>query len=109
MDVPSPQGGKVLKVLVKEGDTVSEGDAIVEIEAEGGGDADQAEEDTSAEASSAEAEEAPADEAPAEPAAKSGGGSRTVEIKVPDLGALPMSRSSRWRPARATRSTPRTP
>ncbi|SEM08401.1 pyruvate dehydrogenase complex dihydrolipoyllysine-residue acetyltransferase [Halomonas caseinilytica] len=86
MDVPSPQGGKVLKVLVKEGDTVSEGDAIVEIEAEGGGDADQAEEDTSAEASSAEAEEAPADEAPAEPAAKSGGGSRTVEIKVPDLG-----------------------
>ncbi|RAW08986.1 pyruvate dehydrogenase complex dihydrolipoyllysine-residue acetyltransferase [Halomonas elongata] len=87
MDVPSPKGGKVLKVLVKEGDTVSEGDGIVEIEAEGGGDADDAgEEEATEQASAPEPDEAPADEAPAKPAAKSGGGSRTVEIKVPDLG-----------------------
>ncbi|MDR5860802.1 pyruvate dehydrogenase complex dihydrolipoyllysine-residue acetyltransferase [Halomonas eurihalina] len=87
MDVPSPQGGKVLKVLVKEGDTVSEGDAIVELEAEGGGDADDGGEDAAAEQASApKSDEAPAEEAPAKPAAKSGGGSRTVEIKVPDLG-----------------------
>ncbi|ATJ81662.1 pyruvate dehydrogenase complex dihydrolipoyllysine-residue acetyltransferase [Halomonas beimenensis] len=85
MDVPAPKGGKVLKVLVKEGDTVSEGDDIVELEAEGGGDAG---------GEAGEAAEAPAQEASApesqpqpEPAAKAaGGGSRTVEIKVPDLG-----------------------
>ncbi|XKE46274.1 pyruvate dehydrogenase complex dihydrolipoyllysine-residue acetyltransferase [Halomonas organivorans] len=85
MDVPAPKGGKVLKVLVKEGDTVSEGDDIVELEAEGGGDAG---------GEAGEAAEAPAQEASApesqpqpEPAAKAaGGGSQTVEIKVPDLG-----------------------
>ncbi|MBR9879432.1 MAG: pyruvate dehydrogenase complex dihydrolipoyllysine-residue acetyltransferase [Gammaproteobacteria bacterium] len=92
MDVPAPKGGKVLKVLVKEGDTVSEGDDIVEIEAEGGGDAD---EDADADADSAEEsqadsggdeQEAPkSDDKPA-PKKKSGGGSKTVEIKVPDLG-----------------------
>ena len=36
MDVPAPKGGKVLKVLVKEGDSVSEGDDIIELEVEGG-------------------------------------------------------------------------
>ena len=84
MDVPSPKGGKVAKVLVKEGDTVSEGDDIVELEIEGGGDATPA-------ADQAEERAAPAPEkAPAPdtetPAAKAGGGKRTVEITVPDLG-----------------------
>ncbi|MBB3330242.1 pyruvate dehydrogenase E2 component (dihydrolipoamide acetyltransferase) [Halomonas campaniensis] len=83
MDVPSPKGGKVVKVLVKEGDTVSEGDDIVELAVEGGDAepaADQAEE---------KAEPAPqkAPEPAEKPAAKAGGGGkRTVEIKVPDLG-----------------------
>ncbi|TLF50456.1 dihydrolipoyllysine-residue acetyltransferase [Halomonas urmiana] len=90
MDVPAPKGGKVLKVLVKEGDTVSEGDDIVEIEAEGGGDADaggkeEAEKAPEPEkAAEPEAASAPAPEKPA--AKKSGGGKQTVEIKVPDLG-----------------------
>ncbi|QFU00584.1 Dihydrolipoyllysine-residue acetyltransferase component of pyruvate dehydrogenase complex [Halomonas sp. THAF5a] len=85
MDVPAPKGGKVLKVLVKEGDTVSEGDDIVEIEAEGGGDADAGGQEEAEPASEPEqaAEPAPA---PEKPAAKSGGGTQTVEIKVPDLG-----------------------
>ncbi|MDI4637104.1 MULTISPECIES: pyruvate dehydrogenase complex dihydrolipoyllysine-residue acetyltransferase [Halomonadaceae] len=89
MDVPAPKGGKVVKVLVKEGDTVSEGDDILELEAEGGGDADQGE--ASAEASS-KAEDEPAEKAEQKQsggqAAKksSGGGKRTVEIKVPDIG-----------------------
>ena len=39
MDVPAPKGGKVVKILVKEGDTVSEGDDILELEAEGESDA----------------------------------------------------------------------
>ncbi|RTR01146.1 pyruvate dehydrogenase complex dihydrolipoyllysine-residue acetyltransferase [Halomonas nitroreducens] len=83
MDVPAPKGGKVLKVLVKEGDTVSEGDDIVEIEAEGGGDAG-GEAGETAEASAAEPESAPEPEAPA--AKRAGGGSRSVDITVPDLG-----------------------
>ncbi|MDQ7729574.1 dihydrolipoyllysine-residue acetyltransferase [Halomonas sp. SpR8] len=68
MDVPAPKGGKVLKVLVKEGDTVSEGDGIVELDVEGSEDSG----DTSAEAdtpqeqaasqTSGEPEEAPAEE-----------------------------------------------
>lgn len=32
MDIPTPKGGKVVSVLVKEGDTVSEGDAVLELE-----------------------------------------------------------------------------
>ncbi|SDF83781.1 pyruvate dehydrogenase E2 component (dihydrolipoamide acetyltransferase) [Onishia taeanensis] len=89
MDVPAPKGGKVVKVLVKEGDTVSEGDDILELEAEGGGDADQ--DEAPAEASS-KAEDEPAEKAEQKQsggqAAKksSGGGKRTVEIKVPDIG-----------------------
>src|SRR5690554_7295852 len=85
MDVPAPKGGRVVKVLVKEGDTVSEGDDIVELAVEGGGDAepsaDQAEEQA------APAPEKAPDPAAEKPAAKaSGGGKRSVEIKVPDLG-----------------------
>ncbi|RAH38818.1 pyruvate dehydrogenase complex dihydrolipoyllysine-residue acetyltransferase [Halomonas sp. SL1] len=75
MDVPSPKGGKVVKVLVKEGDTVSEGDDIVELEVEGGGDAEPEQPAEAAEPSS----KAPA----AKPAS---GGSQTVDITVPDLG-----------------------
>ncbi|PRY71727.1 pyruvate dehydrogenase complex dihydrolipoyllysine-residue acetyltransferase [Halomonas ventosae] len=83
MDVPAPKGGKVLKVLVKEGDTVSEGDDIVEIEVEGGG---EAEEKRDASEAQKEPESAP-EPAPEKPAASSGGGGkRTLEVKVPDLG-----------------------
>lgn len=90
MDVPAPKGGKVVKILVKEGDTVSEGDDILELEAEGGG-------DTSSDASDeqeAPKEEAPKQEASEQQASKeeasapkaASGGTRTVDIVVPDLG-----------------------
>lgn len=92
MDVPAPKGGKVLKVLVKEGDSVSEGDDIVELEVEGGGDEQQEKKQESS--SDSQPEEAPAkQEKPKEPsqeqkpaAKKSAGGKQTVDIKVPDLG-----------------------
>ncbi|MCW4149542.1 pyruvate dehydrogenase complex dihydrolipoyllysine-residue acetyltransferase [Halomonas sp. 18H] len=84
MDVPSPKGGKVVKVLVKEGDTVSEGDDIVELEGEGGGDAQPQPAADETAASGADEQEA-SSEAPEKPAAGSGG-SRTVDITVPDLG-----------------------
>lgn len=90
MDVPAPKGGKVVKILVKEGDTVSEGDDILELEAEGGG-------DTSSDAS--DEQEAPKEEAPKQEASEqqapkedasapkaASGGTRTVDIVVPDLG-----------------------
>ncbi|MBT2773108.1 pyruvate dehydrogenase complex dihydrolipoyllysine-residue acetyltransferase [Halomonas sp. ISL-60] len=89
MDVPAPKGGKVLKVLVKEGDSVSEGDDIVELEVEGGGDEKQ---ESSSDSQSEEApakKETPKEDKPQEqkPAAKkSAGGKQTVDIKVPDLG-----------------------
>lgn len=89
MDVPAPKGGKVLKVLVKEGDTVSEGDDILELEAEGEGDGEQegapaAEEEPAGNAAAEQASQNQSDK----PAAKksSGGGKRTVEVKVPDIG-----------------------
>ncbi|MDW7745753.1 pyruvate dehydrogenase complex dihydrolipoyllysine-residue acetyltransferase [Halomonas sp.] len=85
MDVPAPKGGKVLKVLVKEGDTVSEGDDIVEIEIEVEG-SGEAEEKSEASEAQKEPESAP-EPAPEKPAARSGGGGKcTIEIKVPDLG-----------------------
>ncbi|WP_277812175.1 dihydrolipoyllysine-residue acetyltransferase [Chromohalobacter canadensis] len=89
MDVPAPKGGKVVKVLVKEGDSVSEGDDILELEAEGGGDdagdtssqdEDQSQDENAEKQETAEPEKAT-------PKKKStGGGKRTVEIKVPDIG-----------------------
>ncbi|MDF3919260.1 pyruvate dehydrogenase complex dihydrolipoyllysine-residue acetyltransferase [Salinicola salarius] len=95
MDVPAPKGGKVVKILVKEGDTVSEGDDILELEAEGEGD-DAGQDDAEEASSGKSAEEAETDAASGEaeksekPNGKSkkssGGGKRTVEIKVPDIG-----------------------
>ena len=90
MDVPSPKGGKVVRVLVKEGDTVSEGDDIVELELESSADDSDAT-DEPEKGAEAERETAPEQETTSsteKPAAKksSGGGKRTVEIKVPDLG-----------------------
>ncbi|WP_146945484.1 biotin/lipoyl-containing protein, partial [Vreelandella venusta] len=90
MDVPAPKGGKVLKVLVKEGDSVSEGDDIVELEVEGGTDGG---EEASAPASDSQPNDAPAkqakptqEDAPAPAAKKASGGKQAVDIKVPDLG-----------------------
>jgi len=100
MDVPAPKGGKVVKILVKEGDTVSEGDDILELEAEDGGD-DQDDDDADAgdEASQNDSDESKDNEEsndesndkaePQKAAPKkksSGGGKQTVEIKVPDIG-----------------------
>ncbi|MFC3284619.1 pyruvate dehydrogenase complex dihydrolipoyllysine-residue acetyltransferase [Litchfieldella rifensis] len=81
MDVPAPKGGKVLRVLVKEGDTVSEGDDIVELEAQGTG--AQAEEKATA---APEPKPEPAAEEKLAATPSPGGGKRTVEIRVPDLG-----------------------
>ncbi|SFC16242.1 pyruvate dehydrogenase E2 component (dihydrolipoamide acetyltransferase) [Marinospirillum celere] len=58
MDVPSPFTGKLLELLVKEGDKVSEGDLIGYMQAEGAG---QAAEPTAAAASTEKAADKPAE------------------------------------------------
>ncbi len=105
MDVPAPKGGKVVKVLVKEGDKVSEGDDIVELEVEGSGDAEP-----EAKADSA-AEEAPApkqEEAPAPAAKKPAVASRPLTSRCLTWVVPTTSRSSKWPLAKATTSTPKT-
>ncbi|WP_148861432.1 dihydrolipoyllysine-residue acetyltransferase [Marinobacter fonticola] len=69
MDVPSPFAGKVGKVLVKEGDTVSEGDDLLEmVVTEAGGEADEeAETETEATEEAPSESEAPAPEKAPEP------------------------------------------
>lgn len=90
MDVPAPKGGKVVKILVKEGDTVSEGDDILELEAEGGGDtSSDASDEQEAPKEVAPKQEASEQQAPKEDASApkaASGGTQTVDIVVPDLG-----------------------
>ncbi|WP_342594939.1 pyruvate dehydrogenase complex dihydrolipoyllysine-residue acetyltransferase [Salinicola lusitanus] len=92
MDVPAPKGGKVVKILVKEGDTVSEGDDILELEAEGEGEdepeasSDDDASDDAAPQDDAESQEKDEPEKAAPKKKSSGGGKRTVEVKVPDIG-----------------------
>ncbi|WP_075880701.1 pyruvate dehydrogenase complex dihydrolipoyllysine-residue acetyltransferase [Vreelandella massiliensis] len=90
MDVPAPKGGKIIKVLVKEGDTVSEGDDIVEIEAEGSGETDSSESTSEPESASepekSSSQESSSSKQEAPKKAAGGGGKKTVDIKVPDLG-----------------------
>lgn len=68
MDIPTPVAGKIVALKVAEGDKVSEGDLMVEIEVEG----------------ASAAESAPAAEAPA-PAAPAAASSEQA-FNVPDLG-----------------------
>ncbi len=71
MDVPSPMAGKVLSILLKEGDQVSEGAAILEIDTAAAGNAPAV-----AEAPAPAAEDVPA---PAGAAAE-------IAVAVPDIG-----------------------
>ncbi|MBB5212275.1 dihydrolipoyllysine-residue acetyltransferase [Microbulbifer hydrolyticus] len=83
MDVPAPVAGKILSISVKEGDKVSEGDVIGEMETEAAGGA--AEEPAPAPVEESAPAPAPAAEAAPAPAAAAGE-EKEEEIKVPDLG-----------------------
>ncbi|SHF58448.1 pyruvate dehydrogenase E2 component (dihydrolipoamide acetyltransferase) [Microbulbifer donghaiensis] len=84
MDVPAPVAGKILSLSIKEGDKVSEGDVIGEIETDAGAAEEEkpAAEPEKEEPAEKEAEEKPAETAEAAPA----GEATEQEIKVPDLG-----------------------
>jgi len=91
MEIPSPKSGVVKEILVKVGDQVSKGAEIVSLEtdAEGAAAAPAAAPKAEAEArSDTAAKQEP--EAKTQPAAKpapaASGGSKVIEVKVPDLG-----------------------
>ncbi|QWN36531.1 pyruvate dehydrogenase complex dihydrolipoyllysine-residue acetyltransferase [Cobetia sp. 4B] len=86
MDVPSPHKGKIVKLTVKEGDSVSSGDVIgqMEIAGEGGdsaSDSAPAEQASSSESTS----EDTSSEAPAAEEAPASGEPERKELRVPDL------------------------
>ncbi|USD22280.1 dihydrolipoyllysine-residue acetyltransferase [Microbulbifer variabilis] len=82
MDVPAPVAGKILSISVKEGDKVSEGDVIGEIET----DVAEAPAEEPA-AAPAQEDAAPAAEPVAEaPAAAASGEPKEETIQIPDLG-----------------------
>ncbi|MGP5016748.1 dihydrolipoyllysine-residue acetyltransferase, partial [Vreelandella alkaliphila] len=85
MDVPSPHGGKIVALTVKEGDTVSEGDVIGQMEIAGDGGDTSAEEDASQAASQASSEPQAAAEEPAVEEDSGSGEPERKEIRVPDL------------------------
>ncbi|KJS08078.1 MAG: dihydrolipoamide acetyltransferase [Gammaproteobacteria bacterium BRH_c0] len=90
MDVPSPKAGVVKKVLVKVGDKISQGTAIVEMESSDSAAPEKAESSAAEKKPEAEpeAEKPPAKESEGKksdkPAAKSQSAEQTV--KLPDLG-----------------------
>ncbi|MEX2961170.1 dihydrolipoyllysine-residue acetyltransferase [Microbulbifer sp. TYP-18] len=96
MDVPAPVAGKILSIAVKEGDKVSEGDVIGEMEtdaaqasAEQPAETPAPEEAAPEEAAPEEAapeEAAPAPEAITEAPAAAGAEPKEETVQVPDLG-----------------------
>ena len=84
MEVPSPKAGVIKSIKVKLGDTLNEGDDLVELELEGGEQAaseEPAEQDKSEQAPKQEAAPAPAEK----PAPKKTGGS-VQSFNIPDIG-----------------------
>lgn len=78
MDIPAPRAGRIVKVLVSEGDKVTTGDPIIEIAAEGDVEAPAAAQTAAPEAAAPQQEATPV-AAPVQSA------TRVVDIHVPDL------------------------
>lgn len=77
-EIPSPVSGKILKILVPEGETASVGDLLVEID-DGSGPA-------AAPAAPTTATAAPATPAPATPAVQPAPAQSVYQFKLPELG-----------------------
>ena len=103
MDIPASSGGKITELKVKVGDTISEGDVLAMIEASGGADEsdesdseeeaeDKTDDETDEEATKDKAEESEdkqeeEKDEESEPEKKSsGGGSKVIDVEVPDIG-----------------------
>ncbi|TWE01563.1 pyruvate dehydrogenase E2 component (dihydrolipoamide acetyltransferase) [Pseudomonas sp. AG1028] len=85
MEIPAPKAGVVKSLKVKLGDTLKEGDELLELDVEG--DAEAAPAEQKQEQASEQAAPAAAEESAAEPQAQSAGNAEPQEVKVPDIGS----------------------
>ncbi|OLU16378.1 pyruvate dehydrogenase complex dihydrolipoyllysine-residue acetyltransferase [Pseudomonas sp. PA1(2017)] len=83
MEIPAPKAGIVKSLKVKLGDTLKEGDELLELDVEGDAEAAPAQQEQAAEPAAPAAAEQPA----AEPQAQSAGSAEPQEVKVPDIGS----------------------
>ncbi|WP_027908597.1 dihydrolipoyllysine-residue acetyltransferase [Pseudomonas sp. URMO17WK12:I4] len=83
MEIPAPKAGVVKSLKVKLGDTLKEGDELLELDVEGDAEAAPAKQEPAAEQAAPAAAEQPA----AEPQAQSAGSAEPQEVKVPDIGS----------------------
>lgn len=81
VEVPSTSAGVVKSIAVTEGDEVSEGAVLIEVES-----ADATETETPAQPAQKAVKTEPAVETKAEPVAPATASSQTVEVQVPDIG-----------------------
>ncbi|OLU34530.1 dihydrolipoyllysine-residue acetyltransferase [Pseudomonas sp. PA27(2017)] len=81
MEIPAPKAGVVKSLKVKLGDTLKEGDELLELDVEGDAEAAPAQQEQAAEPAAPAAAEQPA----AEPQAQSAGSAEPQEVKVPDI------------------------
>ena len=99
MDIPASSGGKITELKVKVGDTISEGDVLAIVEAAGDSDASDEEEkdaepeqnddksdDKDEEKSESKDDGKEEKEESSEPKKKSSGGSKVIDVEVPDIG-----------------------
>ena len=85
MEIPSPEAGKILSISVSEGDTVDEGDLILELETASAGAEPAPAKEEKAEAAPAADPEPAAEPEPA-PAEAASGGTSIETVVVPDVG-----------------------
>lgn len=85
MEIPSPKAGKVTSIKFKLGDSLKEGDPLIELEVEGDAQPKQADSDDKPAETAPKAEQKPEPKADdSKPAASAS--SRSEAVKVPDLG-----------------------
>ncbi|MER0043953.1 dihydrolipoyllysine-residue acetyltransferase [Pseudomonas sp. MGal98] len=83
MEIPAPKAGVIKSLKVKLGDSLKEGDELLELDVEGDAEAAPAEQEQAPEQAAPAAAEQPA----AEPLAQSAGSAEPQEVKVPDIGS----------------------
>lgn len=83
MEIPAPKAGVIKSLKVKLGDSLKEGDELLELDVEGDAEAAPAEQEQAPEQAAPAAAEQPA----AEPQAQPAGSAEPQEVKVPDIGS----------------------
>lgn len=87
MEIPAPKAGVVKSLKVKLGDTLKEGDELLELEVEGEAKAEAEKPAETASAPAAKAEEAEKESTPAPEATPASASSSVQDVHVPDIGS----------------------